>query len=175
LANRSSTSIAKLISVFSLKLSNLLMKMIEDIRAENMRLLSTEVGGNTQLAERLKRSESQVSQWINRSKNFGTGKPRGMRSGTARWIESQLEKPLGWLDQEHSNAYTIRSDDGVVLPVRIESAAAHYIDRWPFPNLRVERVAALPRSELEIIEQILMSAIAAFEARQKKHVVPNAR
>ena len=151
------------------------MKMIEDIRAENMRLLSTEVGGNTQLAERLKRSESQVSQWINRSKNFGTGKPRGMRSGTARWIESQLEKPLGWLDQEHNTSYITRSDDGVVPPARIESAVAYYNDRWPFPNLRLDRAIALPRGELEIIEQILMSAISAFEARQKKPLVPSAR
>jgi len=151
------------------------MKMIEDIRAENMRLLSTEVGGNTQLAERLKRSESQVSQWINRSKNFGTGKPRGMRSGTARWIEAQLHKPMGWLDQEHTDGYISRSDDGVVAPPRIESAFAQYNNRWPFPNLRVERVAALPPSELEIIEQILMSAISAFEARQQKPLVPHAR
>lgn len=148
------------------------MKMIDDIRAENMRQLATECGGNAQLAERLGRSESQISQWINRSTNYGTGKPRGMRSGTARWIETTMGKPKGWIDQDHETPSISRSDDANVNALRIESPAATYSSNWPFRKLRIERVSALPQSELEIIEGMLIGAIESVEARLTKHPVP---
>lgn len=143
------------------------MKMIEDIRAENMRRLATELGGNTQLADRLKRSESQISQWINRSTNYGTGKPRGMRSGTARWIESQLNKPHGWLDISHGTDI-VHSDDAANIPARIESPVTPFVIQWPFKNLRIERVAALPIAEIELLEGMLLGAITTIEARLNK-------
>lgn len=74
------------------------MKLIDDIRAENLKRLVEEFGSLKALAERLGKSESQVSQWVNRSINFGTGKPRGMRSATARAVEVACCKPEGWLD-----------------------------------------------------------------------------
>lgn len=52
------------------------------------------------LADALDRSESQVSQWKNGAANSATGKPRGMRSDTARYIETITKKPEGWLDQD---------------------------------------------------------------------------
>lgn len=143
------------------------MKMIDDIRAENMRRLATEAGGNTQLAERLKRSESQISQWINRSTNYGTGKPRGMRSGTARWIESQLNKPQGWLDRDHQDGIS-HSGDFPFPNQRAESVVAPFVIQWPFKNLRIERVAALPPSEIEVLEGMLLGAITTIEARLNK-------
>lgn len=143
------------------------MKMIDDIRAENMRRLAADLGGNTQLAERLKRSESQISQWINRSTNFGTGKPRGMRSGTARWIESQLGKPQGWLDRPHESDI-IRSDDFAPHTLRAESPVAQFGVQWPFKNLRVERVTTLPQEEIDVLEGMLLGAITTIEARLHK-------
>jgi|GEM_PF-1909506 len=79
------------------------MKLIDDIRRENLAHLREELGGLRPLAQKTERNDSQVSQWIQGSKNSGTGKPRGMRSDTARFIESKCGKPSGWLDADHAN------------------------------------------------------------------------
>jgi hypothetical protein len=77
------------------------MKLIDDLLRDNLATLRTELGGLKQLAEKLERDDSQVSQWLNGLKNSGTGKPRGMRSDTARYIESKCGKTEGWLDIDH--------------------------------------------------------------------------
>lgn len=87
------------------------MKMIEDLRVENMGLLRDQFGSVTALAARLQRSDSQVSQWINASINSATGQPRGMKPKTARWIEETVGKPKGWLDQDHSARPSHTSSD----------------------------------------------------------------
>lgn len=76
--------------------------MIDDIRRENMAALVEEFHGVANLATRLERSESQVSQWLNGSAHSVTGKRRGMRADTARYIEKKCGKEEGWLDKDHS-------------------------------------------------------------------------
>lgn len=78
------------------------MKFIDEIRRENLSALKEEKGGLKQLAELLGKEDSQVSQWIQGSVNSGTGKPRGMRSATAREIDAAAGKSAGWLDIDHS-------------------------------------------------------------------------
>jgi len=78
------------------------MKLIDDLRRENLAQLRADAGGLNKLSSLLDRDDSQVSQWLNGLKNSGTGKPRGMRSNTARYIEEKCKKPQGWLDQDHS-------------------------------------------------------------------------
>ena len=78
------------------------MRSIEEIRRDNILLLEREHGSLKALAELLDRSESQVSQWKNGAINSGTGKPRGMRSDTARFIEQKTGRHQGWLDVDHS-------------------------------------------------------------------------
>jgi hypothetical protein len=68
-------------------LFNSAMKSIDDIRRENLQVLERQFGSLRGLADVLDRSESQVSQWKNGAVNSGTGKPRGMRTETARFIE----------------------------------------------------------------------------------------
>jgi SOS-response transcriptional repressor LexA len=92
------------------------MKMIDDIRRENMAALAKEVGGVAALAEKLGRTEAQISQWIHGSL-LPSGKRRGMRSETARFIEQRTGKPLGWLDTDHTQSAT------AVHPVMEPSAA----------------------------------------------------
>lgn len=77
------------------------MKQIDDIRRDNLKRLADKVGGIAALAGALKRSDAQVSQWIRGPPHSVTGKPRGMKSVTARWIETTTELPPGWLDQNH--------------------------------------------------------------------------
>lgn len=78
------------------------MKLIDDLRRENLARLRDSFNGVKPFADHLGKSESQVSQWINGSAHSETGKPRGMRSSTARWIEDKCGKRPGWLDQDHS-------------------------------------------------------------------------
>jgi hypothetical protein len=85
------------------------MKFIDDIRRENMESLSSEKGGVAALARILGRSESQVSQWILGSP-LPSGKKRGMKSETARWIEVVAEKPQGWLDIAHHPAPIVTAE-----------------------------------------------------------------
>jgi len=76
------------------------MKFIDDIRRENLATLAKEVGGVAALSRLLDREESQISQWINGSP-LPSGKKRGMKIETARWIEATTGKPPGWLDIQH--------------------------------------------------------------------------
>lgn len=77
------------------------MKLLDEIRRENMAVLRDQFGSVIALANRLEKSESQVSQWINGSTHSATGKQRGMRSDSARYVELRCDKPAGWLDIYH--------------------------------------------------------------------------
>lgn len=74
---------------------------IDDIRRHNLAELIRSYGSVVAFAAAIDRSESQVSQWVNASKNSGTGKPRGMRSDSCRHIEKMVGKPLNWMDVLH--------------------------------------------------------------------------
>lgn len=76
--------------------------MLAEIRRENMGQLVKEFGGNKELGEVIEKSEAQVGQWVVGSKDSKTGKRRGMRDDTCRWIEEKTGKPKGWLDIDHS-------------------------------------------------------------------------
>lgn len=83
-------------------LLNCFMKSVEEIRRENLLLLAKDAGGLQQLAVKLGKSYSQLSQWKNRSKDSKTGKPRTIVKETARAIEIKCGKPELWLDADHS-------------------------------------------------------------------------
>lgn len=149
------------------------MKMIDELRAENLARLAHELGSVAALAARLSRSESQVSQWINRSINSGTGKPRSMRSDTARWIEEATNKPRGWLDLDHDGENVpAQSADTNVIPL-LESNVIEY-NTWPFPRIDKARFTSLPQSERDFIEGKLLGAIESAESRLGKRSVPDA-
>jgi SOS-response transcriptional repressor LexA len=72
------------------------MMHVKDIRRKNLRVLARAIGGVTQLANRLEKSQSQISHVIgaNYVKNIG--------DKLAAEVERAFNKPLGWLDHEHS-------------------------------------------------------------------------
>ena len=100
------------------------MKQIDDIRRDNLKRLADKVGGIAALAGALKRSDAQVSQWIRGPPHSVTGKPRGMKSVTARWIETTTELPPGWLDQNHEASPLTARDAQFIA--RIAQEVAHY-------------------------------------------------
>ena len=89
------------------------MKTIEETYRERLQLLINEYGSQQELAQMIDKSASQISQWLNGSPDSKTGKPRSLKSDTAREIEKALNKPRGWFDQpldaivELENGYTV--------------------------------------------------------------------
>lgn len=81
------------------------MKPIEKVRRENLLRLASENGGPAALARALgDKSASQISQWLNASRDSKTGKPRSISNASAREIERLLGKPNAWLDTPHDVA-----------------------------------------------------------------------
>ncbi|MDR5777598.1 MULTISPECIES: hypothetical protein [unclassified Caballeronia] len=76
------------------------MKTCHEIRKDQLRVLAEEVGGVIELASIISRSETQVRQWLNASKDSRTGKPRGIADDMARYIEKATGKPVGWMDND---------------------------------------------------------------------------
>lgn len=68
---------------------------IKDIRRQNLRRLARSIGGITILAQKLGRSQPQISHLVgeNHRKNIG--------DKFAALIEQTFNKPAGWLDREH--------------------------------------------------------------------------
>lgn len=91
------------IHLISDSLLNSDMKTIDEIRRDNIQVLIDECGGNKALSDLLGKSEAQVSQLLNGSRDSKTGKPRGMNNTTARAIEEKCGKERGWLDNDHSD------------------------------------------------------------------------
>jgi phage repressor protein C with HTH and peptisase S24 domain len=86
---------------FSQMLCNNNMATNDEIRRANLSILISENGGSGKLADKLEKSNSQISQWKNASKHSSTGKERGMSDDSARFIEERCGKPRGWMDVPH--------------------------------------------------------------------------
>ena len=78
------------------------MEPVEEIRRENLAALVAAYGSQRLLADAIKKAPAQISQWITRAPNSGTGKPRVVSSEAAREIEARLGKDRGWMDHRHS-------------------------------------------------------------------------
>lgn len=100
------------------------VKLIDQIRRDNLDRLQKELGSLKKLADLVGRSESQVSQWKLGAKHSTTGKPRGMRSETARHIEACLGRPIGWMDIDHdAEPIVLFAPAGVHMPNALPDAA----------------------------------------------------
>lgn len=77
---------------------------VKDIRRKNLRTLARSVGGITQLAERLGKSQSQVSHLI------GSNPIKNIGDRFAAQVETVFTKPSGWMDFEHPG---IQEESGV--------------------------------------------------------------
>lgn len=68
---------------------------VKEIRRKNLRALARAIGGVTQLAKHLGKTQSQISHLI------GTNPVKNIGDRFASHVEKIFEKPTGWLDQEH--------------------------------------------------------------------------
>jgi len=68
---------------------------VKEIRRKNLRALARAIGGVTQLAKHLGKTQSQISHLI------GTNPVKNIGDRFASHVEKVFNKPTGWLDQEH--------------------------------------------------------------------------
>lgn len=68
---------------------------VKEIRRKNLRGLARAIGGVTQLAKHLGKTQSQISHLI------GTNPVKNIGDRFASHVEKIFEKSTGWLDQEH--------------------------------------------------------------------------
>lgn len=115
---------------------------IDEIRRANLQILVTEVGGVSKLAKLIEKNQSQVSQWIRGLQNSGTGRPRGMRAESCRYIERKCGKAEGWLDTIH-NTRLVEHDEVVI---------------WPFKDLSYQKICALSQHDLGKLEASVLIA-----------------
>lgn len=74
------------------------MMSIKSVRRENLRFLAKSVGGITRLAERLGKTQSQISHLI------GNHPVKNIGDKIAAEVEAAFNKPVGWLDREHNGS-----------------------------------------------------------------------
>jgi transcriptional regulator with XRE-family HTH domain len=99
------------------------MKKIEDVRRDNLRRLRDEIGSVQELADRLGKSQSQVSQWLNASTHSLSGKPRTISSASCREVELALNKPEGWMDVEHQDLAAVETTQVVAIRKMLSDAS----------------------------------------------------
>ncbi|MBP6862204.1 MAG: S24 family peptidase [Neisseriaceae bacterium] len=82
------------------------MKTIAETYRDRLQLLIQRSGSQIAFAEKINRSASQVSQWINASPDSKTGTPRSLTEKSARYVERCFGLPRAWMDQplNHSTA-----------------------------------------------------------------------
>jgi transcriptional regulator with XRE-family HTH domain len=100
------------------------MKKIEDVRRENLQRLREEIGSVGELAEKLGKSQSQVSQWLNASTHSSSGKRRTISSGSCREIEKAFGRPDGWMDIEHVPLALAETSEANALRAILADASA---------------------------------------------------
>lgn len=88
------------------------MKLVADIRRENLDRLAAEVGSMDKLAEISGVSPVYLSQIRTQAVDMKTGKPRQMGNQVARKLEVGCTKSAGWMDTDHSIQDVLSSDVG---------------------------------------------------------------
>lgn len=116
---------------------------IKYIRRTNMLQLAKVAGGITNLAEKLGKSQSQISQLIGRnpSKNIG--------DKIARQVERTFGKPRGWMDILHNTV-----DENITAYELVKSAAPHRpvpLISWEAANLSLPITQLAASSQQDIL------------------------
>lgn len=112
------------------------VKVVEEVRRERLLELREEFGSLAELNEALgfTRTDSTLSQIINRSANSKTKTPKTMGSPLARDLEAAAKKPRGWMDTDPAMG-------------------------WPFENLTRSRFDRLTERQKGAVEMAVLEAI----------------
>ncbi len=88
------------------------MKSSNEIRLTNLEVLVKEAGTQEKLASAAGISRIYLNQLLKRSTASVSGKVRNIGNSTARKLETAMNKPFGWLDQDHADNEPIK--DGYI-------------------------------------------------------------
>ena len=94
------------------------MVTIDDIRTQNLQVLVAQFDGTNKFAVLIGRTPAQVSQWLNRTPNSRTRKPRVISRESCRMVEEKTGRPSGWMDIDHSAASSALTGEGVYAQFR---------------------------------------------------------
>ena len=108
------------------------------IRRENLRLLAKQLGGQARLAEKLGKSEAQISALFSDNQQA----KRNIGTRLARQIEQRLGKPHGWLDHQQKEDYF--DQDLLIKSVELVEGA-----------LRAERLEVSPEKRARLYFEAL--------------------
>lgn len=125
-------------------LSNVRMRTVEEVRRARLAQLVEEYGSYVKLGEKLGLTErdSTLSQIANQSVNSRTTTPKTMGSTLARRIETACRKPVGWMDTDPN--------------------------LWPFDQVDLGRVQALPQRDRDRLEGGLLLVAAQMGLEVKR-------
>lgn len=88
------------------------MKTVQQIRLSNFRLLLTEAGSQAELARRSELKQPYINQ-LAKGARHADGKPRSIGDEAARKLETGMDKPVGWMDRDHSMAMLFSELNGL--------------------------------------------------------------
>ncbi len=140
------------------------MRPIDEVRHDNLVALIAEHGGQRSFADAAGiKNPAQVSQWVNRSRNATTGKPRVMAGATARAIEAALGLQAGWMDTAHGDT------DKSVSQVAATETPAGYVRFDLFEGGAGMGVGIVNQDYPEVVKTI---EVAEWEVRRKLGYLP---
>lgn len=117
------------------------VKVVEEVRRERLLELREEFGSLAELNEALgfTRTDSTISQIINRSANSKTKTPKTMGSSLARDLEAAAKKPRGWMDTDPAKGWPFEN-----------------LTRGSFDRLTERQKGAVEMAVLEAIQKLIV-------------------
>lgn len=126
---------------------------VQEIRQKNLEVLIREAGSSAALAKRMKSDASYVSQL--------KGGHRGIGDKAARKLERATNKPYGWLDSEHRDAW------GQLLMARAAGRPVFTADNEDAKRAWLQSVLnQVSEDDLQIMIAVAVRSIAASKRQQ---------
>ncbi|WP_243140671.1 S24 family peptidase [Pelistega ratti] len=113
------------------------MKLKNEIRLDNLRVLISEAGNQVKLAELVGVAPSYINTLAKQRIDASTGKSKSIGESMARKLEVAMDKPYGWLDQDHSEHKDDVTDGYISLTYYdIQSSAGNGNNVEYFPAIK---------------------------------------
>lgn len=129
---------------------------VQETRHANLLALIEQHGSIQQLAARVGRSHSQISQLKNRVRHSKSGRPREVGDDLARAFEAALGLPRGWMDRAPP-----RPEPPAAVMVAEESPTYG----WPFRRVSPAAFASLSAEDRARVEGFIESLVLAHNER----------
>lgn len=127
-----------------------------EINLSNLKALVSELGSAAAVADAAGTSENHLNQ-ILRGEKLASGNPRGIGPALARKLEKGCNKHEGWMDQDHSTAYS----------TALDTLIHQYKASEPVKRYAIEEIANLPDEAANDIAPILAALKSKYDKEPK--------